>query len=156
MKTKFQEKWYQLRRVHSTFLYSITWIINNEFNIKVIKANWKKYKKNVPPIPLQRKCILSLCTKVVHLFPSAGIIENNKNQIGKMSIIGLDESWKLRTHKKLEAILSQLWSFTIPANMPNQETTSLKLFISVKQTYITKLDNMQQQMKIWELNDSHD
>jgi len=23
----------------------------------------------VPPIPLQRKCILSLCTKVVHLFP---------------------------------------------------------------------------------------
>ena len=61
-----------------------------------------------------------------------------------MTIIGLDESWKLRAHKKLEAILSQLWSFTIPANMPNQETTSLKLlYISMK----TKLDNMQQQMK---------
>jgi hypothetical protein len=49
----------------------------------------------------------------------------------------------------LEAILSQLWSFTIPANIPNQITTSTEItaYISgVKQTY-AKLDSIQQQMK---------
>ena len=79
-----------------------------------------------------------------------------------MSIIGLDESWKLRTHKKLEAILSQLWSFTIPANMPNQETTSLKLFISEAKIYnkagqhATADENMRIKWFTWLMDIKHD
>jgi hypothetical protein len=106
METKFQEKWYQLCRVHPTFLFNNMKQSLQKTNMKIrqIKRILRKYDTSTSADEMYSRIMYQSCAFVSISWLHIG---GNKNQArNKRNLSGIRINKELDTHEKLEAILS--------------------------------------------------